>query len=77
MGLFENLLLLLLLVSTFSTGVRSCMEEERQALVNAVLGFVIGFWSVFGTLVLKKSWRYAYFQFFDHIKKKVAGAIAK
>ncbi|PRQ30276.1 putative non-specific serine/threonine protein kinase [Rosa chinensis] len=45
-------------------------------VVSAVLGFIIGFWSVCGTLVMKKSWRYAYFRFFDNIKEKAALPIA-
>ncbi|XP_019426727.1 PREDICTED: leucine-rich repeat receptor protein kinase EMS1-like [Lupinus angustifolius] len=31
------------------------------------LGFIIGFWGVCGTLVLKTSWRYSYFQFFNNM----------
>ncbi|PRQ30195.1 putative leucine-rich repeat-containing, plant-type, leucine-rich repeat domain, L [Rosa chinensis] len=44
--------------------------------ISMVLGFVIGFWGVCGTLLIKKRWRYAYFQFFDNIKDKIALAIA-
>ncbi|KAM5586995.1 receptor-like protein EIX2 [Rosa sericea] len=44
--------------------------------ISMVLGFVIGFWGVCGTLLIKKSWRYAYFQFFDDTKDKIALAIA-
>ncbi|CAL2252907.1 unnamed protein product [Prunus armeniaca] len=44
--------------------------------VSMALGFIVGFWVVCGTLVLKKSWRYAYFKFFDNIKEKVALTIA-
>ncbi|XP_024195059.1 receptor-like protein EIX2 [Rosa chinensis] len=51
-------------------------NEKLGLYTSEVLGFIIGFWSVCGTLILKKSWRYAYFQFFDHIKEKVALAIA-
>ncbi|PRQ54569.1 putative non-specific serine/threonine protein kinase [Rosa chinensis] len=51
-------------------------DEKLGLYTSAVLGFIIGFWSVCGTLILKKSWRYAYFQFFYHIKEKVALAIA-
>nr|XP_028946125.1 receptor-like protein EIX2 isoform X1 [Malus domestica]XP_028946126.1 receptor-like protein EIX2 isoform X1 [Malus domestica]XP_028946127.1 receptor-like protein EIX2 isoform X1 [Malus domestica]XP_028946128.1 receptor-like protein EIX2 isoform X1 [Malus domestica]XP_028946129.1 receptor-like protein EIX2 isoform X1 [Malus domestica]XP_028946130.1 receptor-like protein EIX2 isoform X1 [Malus domestica]XP_028946131.1 receptor-like protein EIX2 isoform X1 [Malus domestica]XP_028946132.1 rec len=54
-------------------------EEGNDKLwfyVSVVLGFIIGFWGVCGTLILKTSWRYAYFQFFDDIKDKVALAIA-
>ncbi|KAB2598719.1 receptor-like protein 12 [Pyrus ussuriensis x Pyrus communis] len=39
--------------------------------VGLALGFIIGFWSVCGTLVLKTSWRYAYFRFFDDIKVRI------
>nr|XP_011462208.1 PREDICTED: leucine-rich repeat receptor protein kinase EXS-like [Fragaria vesca subsp. vesca] len=51
-------------------------EEKLGFYTSAVLGFIVGFWSVCGTLILKKSWRYAYFQFFDHIKDKVTLSIA-
>ncbi|XP_020417333.1 receptor-like protein 12, partial [Prunus persica] len=44
--------------------------------VSMILGFIVGFWGVCGTLLLKKSWRYAYFQFFDDTKDKVTLAIA-
>ncbi|KAL6177642.1 hypothetical protein ACLB2K_049167 [Fragaria x ananassa] len=44
--------------------------------VSVVLGFILGFWGVCGTLVVKKSWRYAYFRFFDNIKEKITVAIA-
>ncbi|XP_040368243.1 receptor-like protein EIX2 isoform X2 [Rosa chinensis] len=36
--------------------------------ISAVLGFVIGFWMVCGSLLLKTSWRYAYFIFLDNAK---------
>ncbi|PRQ30201.1 putative non-specific serine/threonine protein kinase [Rosa chinensis] len=51
-------------------------ENKLGFYISVVLGFVIGFWGVCGTLILKKSWRYAYFQFFDNIKEKVILAIA-
>ena len=40
------------------------------------LGFVVGFWSVCGTLLLKKSWRHCYFRFYDDIKDRIALLIA-
>ena len=40
------------------------------------LGFVVGFWSVCGTLLLKKSWRHYYFHFCDDIKDRIALLIA-
>ncbi|KAM5573196.1 hypothetical protein ABKV19_012969 [Rosa sericea] len=36
--------------------------------ISAVLGFVTGFWMVCGSLLLKTSWRYAYFRFLDNAK---------
>jgi len=32
--------------------------------VSLALGFVVGFWGVCGTLILKRSWRQAYYQLF-------------
>ncbi|XP_074284137.1 receptor-like protein EIX2 [Silene latifolia] len=39
--------------------------------ISVVLGFIVGFWGVCGTLIIKTSWRYAYFQFLDNIKDKI------
>ncbi|PRQ30100.1 putative transferase [Rosa chinensis] len=44
--------------------------------ISMVLGFVISFWAVCGTLVLKRAWRYAYFRFCDNIKERIALKIA-
>ncbi|KAM5573899.1 receptor-like protein EIX2 [Rosa sericea] len=33
--------------------------------ISAVLGFVTGFWIICGSLLLKRSWRHAYFRFLD------------
>ncbi|KAL2335365.1 hypothetical protein Fmac_016578 [Flemingia macrophylla] len=35
--------------------------------ISLGLGFCVGFWGVCGTLILKTSWRHAYFQFFNNI----------
>ncbi|XP_048424017.1 receptor-like protein EIX2 [Pyrus x bretschneideri] len=51
-------------------------KDKLWLYVSVVLGFIVGFWGVCGTLIVKTSWRYAYFQFFDDIKDKVALAIA-
>ena len=40
------------------------------------VGFVVGFWSVCGTLLVKKSWRHWYFHFCDDIKERIALIIA-
>ncbi|XP_057454262.1 receptor-like protein EIX2 [Lotus japonicus] len=39
--------------------------------VSLGLGFCVGFWGVFGTLVMKASWRHAYFQFFNNMKDQI------
>ncbi|KAF8390919.1 hypothetical protein HHK36_023218 [Tetracentron sinense] len=39
-------------------------------------GFVVGFWGVCGTLLLKKSWRIAYFQFISDMKDRLFVLIA-
>ncbi|KAL6206198.1 hypothetical protein ACLB2K_023447 [Fragaria x ananassa] len=53
-------------------------DENRKfgMYVSGALGFIIGFWSVCGSLVMKKSWRYAYFRFFDNIQERAELAIA-
>ncbi|XP_058768231.1 receptor-like protein EIX2 [Vicia villosa] len=47
-------------------------EDEDKLItfgfyVSLGLGFIIGFWGVCGTLVIKTSWRNAYFKFFKNI----------
>ncbi|WKA04189.1 hypothetical protein VitviT2T_022246 [Vitis vinifera] len=34
-------------------------------------GFVVGFWGVFGPLIINRSWRRAYFRFLDEMKDRV------
>ncbi|XP_050374838.1 receptor-like protein EIX1 [Argentina anserina] len=36
---------------------------DRGLYISITLGFIIGFWGVFGSLVIKRSWRHAYFSF--------------
>ncbi|XP_050208164.1 receptor-like protein EIX2 [Mercurialis annua] len=40
-------------------------------------GYVVGFWVVVGTLILKKAWRNAYFQFVDNMKDSVYSVLTK
>ncbi|KAM7469242.1 hypothetical protein LguiA_007425 [Lonicera macranthoides] len=42
--------------------------EKLQLFVSIALGFIIGFWSVCGSLVIKKTWRDAYFGFFKKVR---------
>ena len=44
--------------------------------VSMALGFVVGFWSVCGTLLLNKQWRIMYFQFLDHMGYKLMGVVS-
>ncbi|XP_047938877.1 receptor-like protein EIX2 isoform X2 [Salvia hispanica] len=39
----------------------------QEVGVSMALGFICGFWGVLGTFVLKKTWRIAFFNFFDAI----------
>ncbi|KAL6198660.1 hypothetical protein ACLB2K_028449 [Fragaria x ananassa] len=52
------------------------VNEKLGLYVSIALGFITGFWGVCGTLLVKKSWRHAYFRFFDNIKVKIIVAIA-
>lgn len=49
--------------------------------ISVVLGFVVGFWGVCGTLVIKMPWRQAFFQFvedmYDRLHMMVAVTIAR
>ncbi|XP_058076024.1 receptor-like protein EIX2 [Magnolia sinica] len=47
-------------------------EYEMRWLYSAMgPGFAVGFWSFCGILVLKKSWRIAYYRFFDEMKDRL------
>ena len=43
-------------------------ENNMGFYGSIVLGFIIGFWGVCGTLLLNSSWRYAYFRFLSKVK---------
>ncbi|GKU93297.1 hypothetical protein SLEP1_g6902 [Rubroshorea leprosula] len=43
--------------------------------IVVMLGFATGFWGVVGTLILVKSWRYAYFQWVDDVQHWILVAI--
>jgi hypothetical protein len=48
-------------------------EEDEDTIVttgfyrSSVLGFVVAFWGFYGLLLIRNSWRYAYFNFVDKI----------
>ena len=41
--------------------------EKLGFFISMALGFIVGFWGVFGTLSIKKSWRKAYFGFVERV----------
>ena len=45
--------------------------------VSMALGFVVGFWSVCGSLLLNKQWRILYFQFLNQIGHKLGNVVAR
>ncbi|KAM5587555.1 receptor-like protein EIX1 [Rosa sericea] len=50
-------------------------DEEGSGKIwfyaSTTMGFILGFWAVFGSLVLKRSWRHAYFKFVDDMKDRL------
>jgi hypothetical protein len=52
-------------------------SEKIWLYLSIALGFIVGFWAVFGSLVIKRSWRHAYFQFLDKIKDKLILVFAR
>uniref|UniRef100_A0A7N2MTJ2 Leucine-rich repeat-containing N-terminal plant-type domain-containing protein n=2 Tax=Quercus lobata TaxID=97700 RepID=A0A7N2MTJ2_QUELO len=59
-----------------SSGDASMQDEKdgfitRGFYVSAAIGFVVGFWGVFGTLLLNRSWRLSYFKFLNNIRDRL------
>ncbi|PPD99178.1 hypothetical protein GOBAR_DD03793 [Gossypium barbadense] len=50
--------------------------EKFGFYISMGMGFAIGFWVVCGSLVIKQSWRRAYFKFIDEMKDRVYVFIA-
>uniref|UniRef100_A0A2N9H641 Leucine-rich repeat-containing N-terminal plant-type domain-containing protein n=1 Tax=Fagus sylvatica TaxID=28930 RepID=A0A2N9H641_FAGSY len=50
--------------------------EKVWLYLSIALGFIVGFWAVCGSLVIKKSWRHAYFCFVDKMKDRLLVVIA-
>ncbi|XP_027339369.1 receptor-like protein EIX2 [Abrus precatorius] len=50
--------------------------ERLWLYASTVVGYITGFWLVCGTLVLKRSWRHAYFNFIFDIRDKLLVFIA-
>ncbi|WKA04216.1 hypothetical protein VitviT2T_022273 [Vitis vinifera] len=45
--------------------------EMKWFYVSMGPGFVVGFWGVFGPLIINRSWRRAYFRFLDEMKDRM------
>lgn len=56
-------------------------KDKLWLYLSIAMGYIVGFRGVCGTLVLKKSWRQAYFRYVDELKEKlllwIALAIAR
>ncbi|CAN6561048.1 unnamed protein product [Malus baccata var. baccata] len=39
--------------------------------ISTAFGFIFGFWGVCGSLIVKKTWRYAYFRFTDNVQDRL------
>nr|XP_023926605.1 receptor-like protein EIX1 [Quercus suber] len=50
--------------------------EKLWFYLSIALGFIVGFWAVCGSLLIKKSWGHAYFCFADKMKEKLLAVIA-
>ncbi|WRX16180.1 Leucine-rich repeat - like 10 [Theobroma cacao] len=51
-------------------------SEKLWFYTSMALGFATGFWVVCGSLVIKRSWRQAYFKFVDEMKDRLFVVIA-
>ncbi|XP_035549706.1 receptor-like protein EIX2 [Juglans regia] len=50
---------------------KGVLDSPISFYISLVIGFIVGFWGVCGTLIVKTSWRLAYFRSFDHKKDKI------
>ncbi|CAL8150813.1 unnamed protein product [Prunus armeniaca] len=39
--------------------------------IFTTLGFIVGFWGVYGSLIINKTWRYEYFRFIDNLQDRL------
>ncbi|KAL4347154.1 hypothetical protein GQ457_17G013030 [Hibiscus cannabinus] len=46
-------------------------RDKLWLYLSIAVGFIAGFWGVCGTLVLKESWRQAYFRYVDELKENM------
>ncbi|KEH25989.1 receptor-like protein, putative [Medicago truncatula] len=41
--------------------------RNRGFYISLTFGFILGFWGVFGSILIKRSWRHAYFKFMNNL----------
>ncbi|XVF49267.1 hypothetical protein PTKIN_Ptkin03bG0254900 [Pterospermum kingtungense] len=46
-------------------------KDKLWFYLSIAIGYIVGFWSVCGTLALKESWRHAYYQYVDNLKERL------
>ncbi|KAL8478289.1 hypothetical protein ACS0TY_030263 [Phlomoides rotata] len=51
------------------------LTSTQEFCITLALGFIVGFWGVVATLVVKTSWRNAYFNFFDAVGNWLASIL--
>ncbi|KAF8378108.1 hypothetical protein HHK36_029444 [Tetracentron sinense] len=51
-------------------------SEMLWFYASMALGFIVGFWGVCGTLLIKKTWRHAYYRFLDDMKDRLFVVLA-
>jgi len=44
---------------------------NRGFYMSLTFGFIIGFWGVFGSILIKRSWRHAYFMFMNNLADNI------
>lgn len=50
-------------------------SEKLWFYISMGLGFIVGYWTFCSILMIKKSWRRAYFKFIDEMKDRLCAAI--
>ncbi|VVA16590.1 PREDICTED: receptor [Prunus dulcis] len=51
--------------------VENGLHQHPWFYIFTALGFIVGFWGVCGSLVINKTWRYAYFRFIDNLQDRL------
>ena len=52
-------------------------HEVDWFYVSMALGFVVGFWSLIGPLIVNRRWRYIYYRFLDRLGDIIGSIVRK